>query len=96
MEALKKKKVVSYICNIEIKHYFVIGIISAVKYLEHLSQCIDKRQKDWKNRFPAIFHIETDAQWKLAFSPQLPKPKQPIAKAWSIFPGQFSHLFPGS
>lgn len=65
-----------------------------MKYLGHLSQGIDKCPKDRKNRFPAIFHVETDAQWKLAFWPQLPKSKLPIAKAWSIFPGQFFHLFP--
>lgn len=65
METIKTKK-----CRFryfEIKHYFVIVIISAVKYLGHLSQGIDKCPKDRKNRFPAIFHVETDAQWKLAF-----------------------------
>lgn len=56
---------------------------------------VQTSHKDWKNRFPAIFHIETDVQWKLAFSPQMPKSKLPIAKAQSIFPGQFFHLFPG-
>lgn len=46
MEAIFLKNVASDFCNIEIKHYFVIDIISAVKYLGHLSQCTDKCQKD--------------------------------------------------